>query len=262
MSRKRATAAKVVEPELVEPVAVDPNAALVQYEQQSVTAASALLERVQAFVIETPEDAQTLADLLNDEILEPKKAIALWFKGTVQQPGPKTVLHKAWKDMCKRESDIIERYDKPEEIAKKKIGDWVNAQERLRQAAIDAAEKSRQVEEDMLRDELAEEARIAGNDELADGLLGGDAPIVGYETPVVIPPPMAKIEGVRIGKKFRAEIVDEALLRAAIPTRPDVAALVLWDQAKLNGLANSLGFALNIPGVRVVEDTGVAGGRR
>lgn len=230
-------------------------AELVEYEAATKTRATELLSRVRAFEIRSDEDAAALAAILNEEILAPKKAAKEFFAPM------KDAANKTHKAICKGETDVLSVYEAPEKEAKKKIGDWHDEQERLRQAALAAAEAENQKVEEDVRLDLAQEAADEGDHEQAERILTGDVPVIAAFAPPPVSTKPVRVGGVTIRKKYKAELYDQRkLMQAALTTRPDLVAIFEANQGKLDRMANDLGPALNLPGVRVIEVTNVAGG--
>lgn len=212
---------------------------------------NALVVEARAFVIRTPEDANEAATRRND-VAGRESAILTWFDE------PTSVLHKAWKAMTTRRAKAVERYAEPKAIWNEKLRDWNTEQERLRREAEQAAEKERLrlMEEDRLR--RAEEAEAAGDDDLAEAIVDGRAPVPVPHVPIAAPVPQ-KVAGVSFVKKWKAEVVDMGALIKAVAAQPELRPLLAVNQVALNRMASALGDALNIPGVRVSQVSDVRG---
>jgi hypothetical protein len=82
-------------------------------------------------------------------------------------------------------------------------------------------------------------------------------------TPVVyVPPAVQQVAGVSTAKTYRAEVFNLRELCKAVTTGTAPEACVVPNMPTLNGLARSTRGSMQIPGVRIVEDTTVRAGRR
>ena len=126
--------------------------------------------------------------------------------------------HLAHKQLTQRRAEILAHFEAPERIVKQKLADWHRV-EQQRRAELEAK---------------AGAARL------------------------LLVPEVEQVSGVAFVTRHRAEVVDfPALVRAAATTHPHLLPLLTVDTKKLDAMTRALGAALDIPGVRVVTETGV-----
>lgn len=215
-------------------------------ENKAANEANELARDVAAFVIASPEDADTLASI-RGEIQARQKAVEDWFREPVE------AAHKAHKALTTRRAEALAKFSEPLRIANQKLAAWNQEQARLRREAEEAAERERQRLMDEERIRKATEAEAAGDDHLAERIVSGSTPVAVPHVPVAAPAPR-KVAGVSFVRKFRAEVVDVHALVRAVAAKPEWMSLLTVNTTALNKMVSALGDALVIPGVRVVEE--------
>lgn len=218
-------------------------------ETQAQTDASEMARNVEAFVVRTAEDADTLASI-RGEIQAREKAVSDWFKEPVD------AAHKAHKALTTRRAEALAKFSEPLRIANRKLAEWNTEQERQRRAAEQAAERERQRLMDEERLAQAAAAEAAGDDHLAERIVEGRTPVAVPHVPIATPAPR-KVSGVSFIKKFKAEVHDVHALVRAVAAKPELLSLLTVNTVALNKMVGALGEALMIPGVRVVEESQV-----
>lgn len=125
--------------------------------------------------------------------------------------------HAAHKALTTKRGEILSRFEEPERIVKLKLAAWQQAENEHR----------------------AQLEQQAGSARL-----------------LVVPEP-ERITGISFTKVWKAEVVDLAELVKAAAQHPHLLPLLTVDQKKLNEVVKALGSALNIPGVKVWEESSV-----
>jgi hypothetical protein len=212
----------------------------------------ALPDQARAIVIRDQETYELAASRLLD--------IAAARRVIIEYHAPlKAKAHEAHAAICKAEKGMLAPVEEAERILKTSIGAYTAEQRRIQMAreqeARDAAERARlEVLEASIE---AAEADGASAEEV-QAIIEQPAPVpVVYVAPIV-----QKVSGVSTAKTYRAELVNIKLLCAAVAKGECSEAYVTANMPALNGVARSTRGSINIPGVRVVEDTSVRAGRR
>lgn len=133
-----------------------------QLQDQAVTLAS----QAQQIEIKDAASAQAATDFLGG-VATLEKAIQEFFKPM------KTDAHRAWKTVCERETEQLAPVQEARSIAKGKLKDWTNAEEKRIAEENRKREEERKREEDRRKKELEDKAKKAeakGNTERADEL--------------------------------------------------------------------------------------------
>lgn len=141
-----------------------------------------------------------------------------------------------------------------ETILKGKLLAFQQEQQRIaREAQARADEETRKERERLER--RAALADLVGRDERAEQLREQAE----SRAAPVVKPAIPKLEGVHTREIWKAEVTDKmAFLRHVVEQGPELAALVSLDQAALNARARSLKDALDLPGIRAVEESTMA----
>jgi hypothetical protein len=171
----------------------------------------------------------------------------------------KDAAHKAHREACLAEKRLLDPVQQAKLIVRKSIAIWNDEQERIRREeerqAIEAAAK----EEEKLRQEMAKQAEELGaSKETVEEIL---------ITPIPIPRPVIAATfrpaaGISNRVTYRAEVTDIRALCRAVADGKVSPLLVEANQSALNKLASAEKQTLNIPGVRVIRDTGITTRRR
>lgn len=206
-----------------------------------------ILELARGWEIKTPEAAV----LAGADLREVKRLIKQLDEKHMVIKRP---LNKALQELSALFKPAKAGLKEAEGLLKGEILRYQSEQERIArelQAEVDAeARKERErlermaaMAETLDRPEKAEELREEAEIQIA--------PIIKSAAP--------KIAGVSVRKTWKAEITDKgALLRHIVEERPDLLPLVKIDQSALNAQARSLKGELNLPGVRVSEESSIA----
>lgn len=161
--------------------------------------------------------------------------------------------HSAHKAATAQRNALQQPLLEAETLIKRKIGAYLDAEEKKRRAEIarQDAERRRAAEEEQLRRAAAEEA--AGNAEAADRVLE-EEPMQSLPPAPPPPAPPQKVAGVSARKRFKAEVTDLAALVRDIASGRAPISLVQVNQSKLNQQVQALDGQVNYAGVRVYED--------
>jgi hypothetical protein len=133
-------------------------------------------------------------------------------------------------------------------ILKPAMGKYQREQEQIRQKAQDELRLQMQQQEEDVRLAQAVVQEQMGNKDVAQAII--EEPV--YVAPVILPKP-EKTDGVSYVKVFKFEIVSEDLI-------PRVYLMV--DEKKIGAVVRSMKYAINIPGIRIYEETSVRVGVR
>lgn len=158
--------------------------------------------------------------------------------------------HEAHKAMTALRAKHLKPLEEAEKVVKRKMGSFVEEQERAAREAkrLAEAEARKIAEEQAIRE--AEELEARGMPEAAEERVS--APII---LPAVKEAPKPVAEGTSSRKRFSAKVVSlETLVKAAAEGRIP-AGLVIANQSALDSLARSLGESFSIPGVEIQAET-------
>jgi hypothetical protein len=171
----------------------------------------------------------------------------------------KSSAYKTWKEACAAEKRLLDPVQQAKAIFRRSIAVWNEEQERIRREeerkAIEAAAK----EEEKLRLEMAKQAEELGaSKETVEEIL---------ITPIPIPRPVVAATfrpatGISNRINYRAEVTDIRALCRAVADGKVSPLLVEANLSALNKLASAEKETLNIPGVRVIRDTGIINRRK
>ncbi len=206
-----------------------------------------LVLRAQEFSIESQEHYEKAADFLRD-----CKTMQKDIRETMDPAVKKA--HEAHKAVTSIRSKLLDPIDQAESVVKRKMGAWIEEQERAaREERLRLEQEARKAEEERRLREAAElEAR--GEAAAADDVLA--APIV---APVILPEVQkATAEGTSTRKRYTARVVDTTAFLRAVVAHPHLAGLAVPNQQALDALAASLKEALSIPGVELKVETVIA----
>lgn len=184
--------------------------------------------------------------------------------------------YAAWKTSVEKRDGLLAPYAEADKAYSRGMGVYEQAQARLRLEAERAAERERQqleaeerarvaAEERRLRTEEEErrltravEAEAVGDVQAAERILAEPilAPVVAPR-PVFVPPvevQAPKAAGVSFRDNWTAEVTDLLALVGAVAGRQQPITLLLPNTTALNQLARALKGAMNVPGVRAVNE--------
>ena len=147
------------------------------------------------------------------------------------------------------------KYDEPlkeaEGVIKTAVGGYLDAQERIRQAAEHKAEAERK----KLEDERLAEAKLL--EDIGDT----DAAAALVETPVEVTAPVPaapKSHGISSSKRWSANVTDLMALVKAVAAGEAPLRYLKADQVRLNGIAADEKERFSVPGVEAVSKTVVS----
>jgi hypothetical protein len=167
---------------------------------------------------------------------------------------PKRAAHAAHKAITAAETNLLAPLDEARATVQRKVLAYqaeaarIAAEEALRKAE----EERKRIEEQALIDAIAAEAE--GEHAAAQAIL---------ETPVVAPyvqpaPAVAKVAGVATTTRWRAEVTDLHALVRHVAAHPELLHYLAPAQPALNSAARSLRTAFAVPGVRAIQEQGMA----
>lgn len=168
----------------------------------------------------------------------------------------KATSYATWKRICGMENDAMKPLAEAERHLKTEISRWITEQERIRREAerLERERIERERLESLERDIEAAERDGASAQEIAA--------ICEMPMAVAAPPPPAptyqKATGVSTRQTYKAEVTDLKLLCGAIARGEVPTSYVTANLTSLNARARADGMMLQIPGVRVVVEAGVA----
>ena len=185
--------------------------------------------------------------------------------------------HTAWKTAVAKREGLRQPFVEADKAYSRAMGAYEQEQERQRREAeeqakrererLEAAERARVAAEQARLRKEAEDQRIAeaaaaeqrGDTETAARLI--ESPIVTPTVaprpifvPVALAPPKPAAPGVAFRDNWSAVVDDLSALVRAVAEGKAAITLLQPDQTALNGLARSLKGALNVPGVRAVNE--------
>lgn len=204
----------------------------------------------------TDQQSYSLAASLLREIAGLKKATRAEFEE------PKQKAHDAHKAVCAMEAKYLKPLDEADAILRRAVLAWDMEQKRLqrqRESEAREAERKRLEEARLLEAASVQQQAIergASTEEAtryAEEVL--EAPIM-VVAPVL--PTYEKAEGISTKTVPKARVIDMKALARAVADGKAGADCLLPNQKRLDKLAAALGEELNIPGVEVYEETGLA----
>ena len=171
----------------------------------------------------------------------------------------KDTQYKAWKTACSQENKLLEPVQKAKQILRRAIAAWDEEQERLRLEEERLAVALALKEEEALRQAMAKQAaELGASEETVEEIKATPLPI---PRPVVAPT-FQRAAGISTRVTYRAEVVDIRALCRAVAEGKVSAEMVMPNQSALNKRASAEKETMNIPGVRIVRDTGIQDRRR
>ena len=151
--------------------------------------------------------------------------------------------HEAHRQAIEKKKQHEEPLLQAERIIKTEIGRYLTEQARIRQEAV---EKAQREAAEVERKRLAEiDAENAGKSEEAEKHF---EEAISIEPPKPVIPPAVKVQGTYLRKELKWRVVD----LAAVPHD-----FLMVNHAEVNMVFRSLGKAMNIPGIEVYEETNV-----
>src|ERR1043166_2811831 len=207
-----------------------------------------------------PIDDESIAGLYAAELVLIKRALKALDESEQEHLAP-------WAKLL---AELKERYARPrraalesEAILKRHVGAWEAqkkrlADERARQAELEAEQKREQLRKQAAQKQAAARAELdAGNHARAGELaLDADATRGAAESlPAVLEPPPARLPGITNVTRWKARLVSEESCRAFVSTHPEFNALFQFSQSAADQFARSLKNKLRIPGLEAVPVT-------
>jgi hypothetical protein len=171
----------------------------------------------------------------------------------------KAATHNAWKEACAAEKKLLEPVQWAKQIIRRAIAMWDEKQEHLRREQEGLAIEAALRQEEELRQAMAKQAAELGAsqetvEEIKTTPLPLPRPVVG--------PTFERARGISTRVTYRAEVVDLRALCRAIADGKVSSEMVMPNQSALNKRASAEKETMNIPGVRIVRDTGIQDRRR
>jgi hypothetical protein len=172
--------------------------------------------------------------------------------------------HAAHKIACDQRKRLLDPLTQAELLIKRKVGSFLDEQERLRlaeQRRLEEEERKR-AEEEALATAIANEAALkeagAAPEEIdaQTALLLDEAPA--QVAPVLARPTFQKAAGVSATPRYSAEVTNLKELMKAVLEGKAPENCIIADMTVLNGLARSLKDHLRYPGVKLVKSTGIS----
>lgn len=172
--------------------------------------------------------------------------------------------HRAHKVALDSQKKLVDPLNTAESLLKRKIGGYLDEQERIRLAEQRRLEEEarQRAEEEALAAAVQAEAELkqdgVAQEEIDEHTLSILDSAPEQAAPVVAPRTFQKAAGVSSTVRYSASVTDlKALMRAVLEGKAPATAVVA-DMTVLNGLARTLKDGMNYPGVRLVKDTSVA----
>jgi hypothetical protein len=159
--------------------------------------------------------------------------------------------HRTHRLLCESEKETLDPVERAERMIKGRLAEWHQAQMRIQQEA----EARARAEAQRLLDEQIESELVraeAAGASAAECVAIIEQPRVAPEP--VVPPTYERAAGISAPiYTYSAACFDLGLLCAEIVAGRQAEALVLPNQAALNGMARSLKEAFSVPGCKVVK---------
>lgn len=198
----------------------------------------------------TDQPTYDIATGLLVEIKSRQKRVAEFFAEM------KSRAYSTWKEICSRETQAAAPLAEAEKHLKNEVSRWTIEQERLRREAERAArEEAERLAAEALERQI-EEAESAG------ASVEEIAAICEMPVAAPVPPPplptFTQNTAVSTRKTYKTEVTDLKALCAAIGAGTVPANYVTPNMTALNARARADGATMNVPGVRVVVESGVA----
>jgi len=157
--------------------------------------------------------------------------------------------HKAWKIICNRENEEIEKLEPAIKHLNKQMTTWNLEQERIRKEQEDKLRREAEKAEEERRLQSALEAEKAGAKEEAEAILN---------EPVFVPPPIVekttpKVAGQSMTTTWRWKLEDINLVPRQYLTTNDTA---------INAVVRSLKDKTNIAGIKIYPESSMRGVRQ
>lgn len=217
----------------------------VQVEQEAM----AVVSRAQAISIHDQDSYNDAAGFLSRVVKPTLAKINEFFDPNIKKAND---LHKA---LCQQKKMIAAPVESAEREIKQNIRDFDVRQETLRREAEELArqEHERKYQETLLGHAIRAEGHGASEEEKQAIL-----EIPDFSPAPIVAPLYQKSQGVTMRDNWKAEVTSVSELCKAIAEGKASENLVLPNQPALNSLARAMRAAMNVPGVRAVNDRGVA----
>jgi hypothetical protein len=166
----------------------------------------------------------------------------------------KEAAYKAHREACNAEKRLLDPVQEAKSILRRSIAGWEAEQERIRRDEERKAAAAAAREEEEMRLAMALEAgELGASEETIDLIAMTELPL---PRPVV-PPTFRRAAGISTRVTYRAEVLDIKAVCRAVADGKLSPEYVQPNQAALNRRAAAEKESLNIPGVRIVRDTGI-----
>jgi hypothetical protein len=194
----------------------------------------------------TITNAETYTQAANFKI-----TLAGWRKKIVDEFAPmKEAAHKAHKAITAKEGEYLKPITEAEATLKAAIVKWQDEQEAIRRAEQRRLEMEAQMQRDLERQRLEEEALNAA---IAEGTEEVYVEPVAYVPPPIAAPTYEPVKGLGITRRWGAEVTDIKKLCRAVADGVVPETYVLPNMPALNSRAQADKQSLLIPGVRSAQ---------
>ena len=166
--------------------------------------------------------------------------------------------HQTHKEALAQKKNITAPLDAAEKIIKTKLAAYVQEQQRIQLAEERRLREIAEAEAAGEREREIEQAELLGAsaDEVA---ILTEAPLA--RRPVVVAPTV-KQTGFSARESWKAEVTNLEALVKYVATRPELSNLLAANMPAINALARSMRGALQIPGIKVWNESNIATIRR
>lgn len=222
----------------------------------------ALVSKTESIQIVSHDDYMLAGEQLKSIKAAQKRVVDLFKE-------PKSAADSAHKAISSLEKKILDPLERAERVCSQKVSAFLQAEqkrqrEELERRQREVEEKARaEAEAKRLKDEeerlaLATQLEQQGFKAEAEQVISEPTQPVVVQTPVVLPvPEQPRVEGLHTRTTYKAEVESLILLVQEVAAGRQPITLLLPNEKVLNNMARALKGELRIPGVRVVEQTGV-----
>jgi hypothetical protein len=221
--------------------------------QTSIAASE--IERVVSHLVERARSIQVIDQVSYDMAVACLRDVIEREAVIIEHHKPiKEAAHKAHREACNAEKRLLDPVQEAKIILRRSIADWETEQERIRREEERKAAAAAAREEEEMRLAMALEAgELGASEETIDLIAMTELPL---PRPVV-PPTFRRAAGISTRVTYRAEVVDIKAVCRAVADGKLSPEYVLPNQPALNRRAAAEKESLQIPGVRIVRDTGI-----
>jgi hypothetical protein len=202
-----------------------------------------LITMAKTYIVETEQEYKNAVEICKD-IKSKIKVIEQYWEGLKSQA------HKAWKDICTKEKELLEPYTKAETDIKTKMQAWQRAKMEEERLLREEQERYRKEEEARLL-ALAVEAEKEGKELQVEALIEKAEEI---HTAVFKQPEKIIVTGSAVKKVWKYKIVNPAL----VPIELNGFNIRPIDESILKKIATGTKGQMKVPGVEFFEDVEIA----